>query len=158
MEIEDIENNNESNLQECEKLRDEYLSGWQRSKADFLNYKKEEVERVEAITGYVRSKMILNALSIFDAMEKAKEHISVDLEKSEWFEGFLQIEKQFNDFLKQEGVEEIKAIGEQFNPELHEAIEQVDADGESGMVVEVLQKGYTINEKLLRPAKVRVSK
>ncbi len=153
------QNNLPTELEECIKLRDEYLAGWQRCKADFLNYKKEEAERMEVVVDYAKRKLLLDILLIFDAFDKAQENLPEDLTDNQWGDGFLQIKKQFDDVLKQEGILEIKALGEQFNPEWHEAIEQVEAvNEESGRVVEVLQKGYTIDGKLLRAAKVKVNK
>jgi len=154
----EIKNDIEEKLQECEKLCSEYLSGWQRCKADFLNYKKEEQIKMIEILDWQRQDFVLKTMAIFDAMKMAQEHFPIELKGTDWLSGFLQIVKQFEDFLKQQDVEEIKALGEQFNPDLHEAIEQVEAEGESGMIVGVLEKGYTMNGKLLRPAKVRVVK
>ena len=78
---------------------------------------------------------------------------------SEWRKGFEQIIKQIDDFLKKEGIEEVKSVGEKFNPETMEAVEEVEIEGkEQGIVVEELQKGYMMNGRLLRPAKVKITK
>lgn len=146
-------------MEECEKQRDEYLAGWQRSKADFLNYKKEEIARLSDLMNFAKAQWILGVLPIIDNWERAILHMPEDLKESEWVKGIKQIEIQLKDFLKSEGVEEVKAIGEKFNPELHEAMEEVeDSEQDSGIIAEVLEKGYTINGRLLRPAKVKVSK
>lgn len=146
-------------LEECQKLRDEYLAGWQRAKADFLNYKKEEMSKVKSMMEFLKASWISELLKILDNFELAQKHLPKEIESSEWAKGFAQIQQQFNEFLKNEGVEEIKALGEKFDPNFHEALEEIDAEGkETGEVVEVLEKGYTINNLLLRPAKVRVSK
>ena len=74
-------------------------------------------------------------------------------------EGILQIKTQFQDFLKNQGIEEIKTIGEKFDPNFQEVVEEVEkADCESGTVIEEAQKGYTIHGKVLRPAKVKIVK
>ncbi|MDI6883022.1 MAG: nucleotide exchange factor GrpE [Patescibacteria group bacterium] len=146
-------------LEECEKLKNEYLTGWQRSRADFLNYKKEEIERMEKLGELVRTEMILKILKILDNFERAEKEISEDSRNSNWMKGILQIKNQFLDFLKEEGVEEIKTEGEKFDPNFQEAIEKAEAkDKKPGQIVEVLEKGYLLNGQLLRPAKVKIAK
>jgi len=154
------QNNNEieNELKECEKLRDEYLAGWQRAKADFLNYKKEETARISELMDYFRAQQILEILKIIDNWDRAMKHKPKEIKDSVWLKGIEMIENQLKELLKSEGVEEIKTIGEVFNPEIHEAIEETDGSGESGEIVEVLEKGYTLNNKLIRPAKVKVNK
>lgn len=138
-------------LQECEKLRDEYLAGWQRSRADFLNYKREEMARVGDILKYANEGLILKMLPLLDNFDVALKNLPD--------EGFSQIRKQFEDFLKEQGIEGIKAVGEKFDPNLHEVVEEVEAEGkESGTILEEIQKGYKIQGRLLRPAKVKVAK
>ncbi len=160
----ELENANEqenmpTELEECKKLCDEYLAGWQRCKADFLNYKKEESQRIGDLIDFARAQWVLDILPIIDNWERAFEHMPEDLKESEWVKGAKQIESQLKDFLKAQGIEEIKTEGEKFNPELHEAIEEAEnSEAKSGTIVEVLEKGYTINGRLLRPAKVKVSK
>jgi molecular chaperone GrpE len=73
--------------------------------------------------------------------------------------GVLQIKKQILDFFKKYGVEEVKSVGEKFDPAFHEVVEEVDTDRfETGTIVEEIQKGYKINGRVLRPAKVKVAK
>lgn len=140
-------------LKESEKKVAEYLAGWQRARADLLNYKKEEMERIENFIKYSVEEIILKLLPILDSFNMA-----IGLNK-EGAEGFVQIKKQLEDLLKSFGVEEVKSIGEKFDANFHEAIETVEAEGkESGIIVEEAQKGYIINGKLLRPAKVKVVK
>lgn len=150
-------------LEECQKLKDEYLAGWQRSRADFLNYKKEEMERIGEILKYAGEEFILKILPILDNFEIAiKEVRSMKYEEmqiEEVVRGFLQIKNQIQDFLKSQGVEEIKSIGEKFDPNFMEVIETVEKSGtDSGIVIEEIQKGYKINGRLLRPARVKISK
>jgi len=146
-------------LEECEKLKDEYLAGWQRERADFLNYKREELERIGEILKYTNVGLILNILPILDNFEIAEKKIPEDLKNDENVKGILQLKNQILDFLKNQGVEEIKSLGEKFDPNFMEVVETTEAkDKESGIVVEEIQKGYKINGKVLRPAKVRVTK
>lgn len=152
----------ESLKQEFKKLKkqkDEYLAGWQRSQADFSNYKKEEAERIEEFLKYVNSEFILKILPVLDNFEKAEKEIPHDQKKDKFLTGFLQIKIQLQDFLKNQGVEEIKALGEKFDPNFQEAVKEMETkDKEPGIVVEEIQKGYKLNGKVIRPAKVKISK
>ena len=155
----DISRDISRELEECQKLKDEYLAGWQRERADFLNYKKEELERIGEILKYTNVGLILNILPILDNFEIAEKKIPEDLKNDENVKGILQLKNQILDFLKNQGVEEIKSIGEKFDPNLQEVVEEVKIEGkESGIIIEEIQKGYKINGKVLRPAKVRVTK
>ena len=164
-------------LEKCQKQRDEYLAGWQRARADFLNYKKEEMEKITELLKYGNLDLILKILPILDNFEKAEKEISDDKKGEEKFfssspslperssvggkvlSGFLQVKTELKDFLKNYGVEEIKTIGEKFDTNFHEAIEEVEKEGmESGIVLEETQKGYLLNGRVIRPAKVKVSK
>jgi molecular chaperone GrpE len=146
-------------LEECKKLKDEYLNGWKRERADFLNYKKEEMERIRELMKYANEELILKMLPILDNFEVASKNISEKLKNDDNIKGFLQIRQQIKDFLKMQGVEEIKTIGEKFNPNFMEITEEIEIkDKEPGIVVEEIQKGYTSHGKVIRPAKVKVSK
>jgi molecular chaperone GrpE len=146
-------------LEECQKKSKEYLAGWQRARADFLNYKKEEMERIEQLIKYANLEMILNILPVLDNFQKAEQELSEEQKKDGLLQGFLQMKNQLRDFLKSQGVEEIKALNEKFDPNFHEATEQVEAkDKECETVIEEIQKGYTISGQLLRPAKVKIAK
>jgi len=161
-------------LEECQKLKDEYLAGWQRSRAELLNYKKEELERIGELIKYADTGVILKVLPILDNFEIAEKNLPENLKVDElrssspfagaWvndenIKGFLQIKRQLEDFLKNQGVQEIKSVGEMFDPNLHEVAEEVEAkDKEPGIIIEEIQKGYKINGRLLRPAKVKVAK
>ncbi|MDP2664144.1 MAG: nucleotide exchange factor GrpE [bacterium] len=146
-------------LEECQKKKDEYLSGWQRARADFINHKKEELERMESIIKFANEELVLKMLPVLDNFCLVEKEIPEDLKENDCIKGILQLKIQILDFLKQEGVEEIKAEGEKFDPNFMEAAEMVEAeDMDSGMVAEEIQKGYTLNCKVIRPAKVKVVK
>jgi len=136
--------NNE--LEKCE----EYLSGWKRERADFLNYKKDEMERINQLMKYSNEELILKLLPVLDNFCLAEKHLP---ENKEFADGFLQIKNQLSDFLAKEGIEPIKTIGEPFDPNFMEAVE---GDGEK--VSEEVQRGYTLHGKLIRPARVKISK
>ena len=146
-------------LEECRKLKDEYLTGWQRERADFLNYKKGELERVGEILKYADVGLVLKVLPILDNFELIEKKIPENLKVDENVKGLLQIKNQILDFLKNQGVEEIKSVGERFDPNFQEVVEEIEtSDKQQGTIIEEIQKGYTINGRLLRPAKVKIAK
>ena len=146
-------------LEECQKLREEYLAGWQRARADFLNYKKEEMERIGEFFKYANLNLILKFLPILDNFEIAEKKLPENLKTDVNVKGILQIKNQILEFLKNQGVEKIKSVGEKFDPNFMEVVETVEAKGKaSGIVIEEIQKGYKINGRLLRPAKIKVIK
>ncbi len=152
-------------LEQCEKQKAEYLAGWQRARADFINYKKEETERISSSIFYVYINIISKIMPILDDFERAEKEASKvlkdcqDSEIKKSFEGLLQTKKQIQDFLKSQKIEPIKAIGEKFDPNFHEAVEEVEEkDKETGIIIEEIQKGYTLEDKVIRPAKVKVVK
>jgi len=144
-----------SQLQEMQKLRDEYLAGWQRAKADYENLKKGESERAADSIKYFNKDWVLRILTLYDNLEMANKHLPDELKDDDWVKAVLVIQKQFLEGI--EGLEEINPEGQQFNPEEHEALEQVEGK-EPDKIVTVLQKGYKLNGTVIRPAKVKVSK
>jgi len=153
--IEDLQ----KQLEELKKQKDEYLAGWQRERADFLNYKKDEMERIGEFLKYSSEEFVLKILPILDNFEIAEKNLSEEAKKDAKIQGLLLIKKQLSDFIKSLGVEEIKTIGETFNPNFHEVVGEEKIEGKTlGIILEEIQKGYQINGHLLRPAKVKITK
>lgn len=147
-------------LKQIEEEKEEYLAYAQRCKADFLNYKKKEGERFKKIIDHEKEEWIIQILPILDHFEKAKKEASKRKEGNPVLEGFLQIQKYFEEFLRRQGIKEIETeIGAKFSPVFEEVIETTKnkKKGEEGIVLEIIQKGYLIEEKVIRPARVRVS-
>lgn len=146
-------------LEESQKLRDEYLDSWKRERAAFLNYKKEEAERVGEFVKFANQELISKILPILDNIYIAEKKLPKDLKNNQWVEGILKIKSQILDFLKNQGIEEIKCLGEKFDPNFQEAIEEVKkSDSESGIIIEEIKKGYLLHDKVIRPAKVKIAK
>ncbi len=138
-------------ITELEKRSEEYLGGWKRERADFINYKKDEMERIGQLIKYANEEIILKILPVLDNLCLAAEHIKD--------EGMAQIKKQLEDFLAKEGIEPVEVIGKDFDPNFMEAIGEAPADAKgSGVVKEEVQRGYAMHGKLIRPAKVKISK
>ncbi len=147
------------NLEKYQKLKNEYLACWQKERADFLNYKKEELLRMGEVAGYASTDLILKIIPILDNFKLAEKNISPEMKDNEEIKGLLQIKDQLEDFLKKQGVEEIESIGKKFDINLHEAVEELEVKGkEPGIVVEEVKKGYKMRGRIIRIAKVKVSK
>ena len=134
----------------CQKERAEYLAGWQRAKADYINLQREHEQKIADYFKFANEGLILELLPILDSFEAAL--------KNGKDEGIKQLYNQLLSVLKNNGLEQIKALGEKFNPELHEVIETIKSDKGEGIVVEEVQKGYKLHGKVIRPSKVKVGK
>ena len=136
----------------------EYLNGWKRAKADFINYKKRQEEAIAMFRKYAREDFILEFLPIIDHFNEAVKHLPENGNQSEWIRGIVAIKTQLDGILKNHGVQEMKTVGEKFSPEFHEAVEAVESEKESGIILEELRRGYILNGKVIRAAKVKVAK
>ena len=147
-------------LEECRKKRDEYLAGWQRARADFINYKKEDDIATKAMASFLLAGIIREILSVLDNLELAEKKLPEELKNDEHIKGILHIKDQILDLLKKERVEVIEVkVGDEFDPSMHEAVEQVEQEGtKSGIVVEEVRKGYIRENRIIVPTKVKVSK
>lgn len=145
----------ETELERCQRERDEYLDGWKRAKADFINYQKEEVKRIEEILKFGNEALIQELLPVLDSFELSFVVADVD-EKSK--KGAEIIHSQLKDILNKHGLELIKALGEKFDPSLHESLAEVESDKEAGTVVEELSRGWKLHGRVIRPARVKISK
>ncbi len=144
-------------LEELKQKKEEYFAGWQREKADFLNYKKQEFERLKGTLCIAKESVFEDIVPVLDSFRLAEKAISEEDKNNKSIIGLLMIKKQLQDALKALGLEEIESIGKKFDPNLHEAIEEVEGD-KPGTIIEELEKGYLYNGKVIRPSKVKVSK
>jgi len=130
------------------------LANWQRSQADFINYKRRSEQEKEEIGKFANSILMLSLLPILDDLERAFNSIPPHLAQLTWVDGIRLIERKLQSSLEAQGLSPIKAIGEPFDPKLHEAA--MYRKGEEGMVIEELQKGYMLHDRVIRPAMVIV--
>ncbi len=147
-------------FKKCREEKEEYLMGWQRAKADFINFKKESEGLMVDFRKWANENLIEEILPILDNFYRAESHLpDMKLRKVDWVKGIIQIKSQLEEFLKKQGLEEIKTLGEEFNPEFHEAVEEIKKEGEkSGKIIKEVQKGYLLQGKVIRSAKVRIVK
>ena len=141
-------------LAEAQSQAAEYKDGWQRAAAELQNYRR-RVEREQAETYQNATGSILKRyLPVLDDLERALQNKPAD----PWSEGIELVYRKLNTILESEGVKRIEAEGQAFDPNFHEAISQEPAEGvESGTIIGVVQNGYMLGERVLRPATVRVA-
>jgi molecular chaperone GrpE len=142
-------------LAEAESKSSEYKDSWLRSQAEFQNYRK-RIERDNELT-YISLKgdIIKKILPILDDLERALQNRSAG---DAWANGVELIARKFQNILESEGLKKIEAIGMEFDPNFHEAISHEPADGvQSGHVIAIVQNGYMLGERVIRPALVRVA-
>jgi molecular chaperone GrpE len=133
---------------------EKYLANWQRSQADLENYiKRAEQEKSETVE-CANMTLILDLLPILDDFERAFASLPGELHEQNWTEGIKLIYNKVKAVLETQGLAEIKAKGECFDPYWHEAAGQLE--GEEGIVVEEIRKGYKFKDKLLRPSMVMI--
>jgi len=140
------------------KQRDEYLNGWKRALADLENYKKQLEKEKDLVIQLLKADIILKIIPVLDSFEKAVKAIPKEQKDSDWVKGILAIKSQLEDFLKKENVERVETVGKKFNPSLHEALIEEESDKESGIILEELEAGYKMGEKIIKYPKVKVSK
>ena len=143
-------------IEEMTAQRDEYLAGWARAKADLINYKKEEANRAVEVARYGSVDLIRDLISVMDNFDLALR----TLEKAGPVEkGIYLIRTQIEDILKKRGLAKVDIEeGDVFDPAIAEALAEVASEKPAGAVVEVIEQGYRLHEKVLRPARVIVSK
>lgn len=150
-----------SDFGRCEQERKEYLEGWQRTKADHINYKKEEAKRLEDMARFITAGLVQDLLPVLDSFELAIRSMPASGATSDkgHEQGVLLIRTQLLDVLKRRGLEPIEVTpGEEFNPERHESIGEVEAEFPPGTVAEEIQKGFMLRERIVRPSRVRIVK
>jgi len=152
-EVEDIEALKNALAEEKAKAESN-LANWQRAQADFINYKRRSEQEREEVTEFANATLMLSLLPILDDLERAFAAIPSRLAKASWVDGMRLIERKLRASLEGQGLAEIEAVGEPFDPNVHEAVMQ--GKGKEGMVVEEMQKGYKFRDRLIRPSKVVV--
>ncbi|MBI4225221.1 MAG: nucleotide exchange factor GrpE [Candidatus Sungbacteria bacterium] len=150
-------------LRVCEEEKKGYLDGWQRAQADAVNYKKDEGKRLEDLGRFITQSMLSDLLPVLDSFDLALQSFSASggqqTVHSQIEQGVLMIRSQLTDVFKKRGVVQIEVTpGEEFNPEKHESIGEVESDKPAGTVAEEVQKGYMLAGRVIRPARVRLAK
>ncbi|MBI3088811.1 MAG: nucleotide exchange factor GrpE [Candidatus Colwellbacteria bacterium] len=171
----------ESEVENLKKEKEEYLDGWKRAKADLINYKKDELRRLEEVARFGSESLILELISILDdfdlalaTLEKQPASAEATAGKGASERGIYLIRSRFEDILKRRGLERIEVkVGDKFDPAFHEAIATADSPADSasvatsakeaasakaGTIAEEIEAGYTLHGKVIRPTRVKVYK
>lgn len=143
-------------LEEAEAKVAEHLDGWQRAQADFINYKSRVQRDQELMKSMMKGDIIKKFLPVLDDLERALQNRPADVDS--WVGGIELIHKKLQSILESEGLTRIEAQGLLFDPNYHEAISHEPSESvESGHVIAVVQSGYMLGERVIRPALVRVA-
>jgi len=145
-------------LEEARKEADENRDRWTRAVAELENYRKRMAQERSRFQKYQYEYLLRDLLPVLDNLQRALDHCSQAGTSDSFTEGVCMIAGMFRDIMERYGIKEIKALGEPFDPQFHEAIARMPStDGRSNIVVEEMEKGYLYHDRLLRPARVVVS-
>ena len=144
----------EAQLEEERGKAQSYMANWQRAAADFQNYKRRVEQEREELSRLTSAALIINMLPLMDDIERALQNVDARLAGLTWVDGIRLIHRKFQALLEMNGVEEIEADGQTFDPAIHEAV--MFGEGEDGKVTSVVQKGYKLGGRVLRPTMVVV--
>lgn len=144
-------------LGEYQQKAEDYLNSWKRAAADFENYKKRREKDDQELLQFAQEVTVVKILPTLESLENALNHAPADEQYKTWSEGVIRIVQQLEKTLLEMGVEKIKTVGEKFDPQIHEAVGMAPGK-EEGIIVEEIQSGYRLNNKVIRPAKVRVTR
>lgn len=144
----------EERLARAEEDARKYLDNWRRAEADLQNFKRRSEQERDESRKFAHASLIINILPIVDDFERAFSSLDSHLAGLSWFDGIYLIYRKLSQLLENAGVRPIQAEGQQFDPRYHEAVAHVD--GEEGKVLSEVQRGYTLHDRVLRPAMVVV--
>lgn len=156
---EEAVNDLESKLAEAEARAAEYLDGWQRSRAEFANFRRRQEQLQKTMRQQMISGLLEKVIAVLDDQERAFNAIPEEMQDNAWIEGLSIVDKKLRTALEKEGLSEMKVDpGDDFDPYYHQAIlHEPSAEFDEGKIIDILQKGYHLKDMVLRPAVVRVS-
>ncbi len=143
-----------SALEQEKERADRNLANWQRAQADLSNYKKRVDQEKQDLAKFANAALIGSMLNLVDDFQRARSTIPDSILGMTWVEGLFLIERKLGATLEAAGLSEIKALGEDFDPNMHEAV--MHGDGPEGKIVEEFQRGYKLHDRVIRPAMVKV--
>lgn len=143
-------------VKELEQQIGKLTEALQRERADVTNVRRQHEDQLSNLKDMVKGSVVRQLLPVIDNFERALRHVPKELENNDYVTGVGKIVSQFEDTLKQIGVERIKTVGEVFDPRLHEAVQMEEGVGNTEVVCEELQSGYALGDEILRHAMVKV--
>ncbi len=147
-------------LEEEKARAEEYLDQWKRTQAEFSNFKKRNEKEREELMKFANSLLVAKLLPVLDDFQRALQTIPDKIHALTWVEGIFLIQRKLQAILEQEGLREIEAEPRrQFDPAIHEAVIYEEQEGyKEGEIIDILQKGYKLHDRVVRPTLVRVAK
>jgi len=144
-------------LDQAREQSDEHLRSWQRTAADLANYRRRVEDDREAVVGFANALLIGKLLGVLDDFDRALAQVPARTDES-WLDGIRLTERKLRGVLEGEGVTQIEALGQPFDPNLHEAVvHEETVNHPDNQVIGELQRGYRLRDRVLRPALVRVA-
>ncbi len=144
-------------ITKIEQQNGELLLDLQRTRADFENFRKNVEEDRKRVSQNAKQAMALSMLNVIDDVDRATANLPTDLKDHPWASGIVNLNKKMANDLKKVGLTKIEAqVGDEFNPELHEAVMVEESDGETEVIAEVLRTGYLFENEVLRHVSVKV--
>ncbi|MBU0533268.1 MAG: nucleotide exchange factor GrpE [Candidatus Omnitrophica bacterium] len=160
-ELINLERKKDEQISALMKEKEEYIDKWKRVLAELENYRKRNEKQRDEIKKFALENVLYQLLSVKDNFDRALAHISTSDSDNAVRQGVEMIYKEFKNLLTQQGVKSIKALGKEYDPKLHEALEMIHEEKKGNwnkyIVVEEVLPGYTLHDRLLRPAKVKVA-
>ena len=151
--------NAKEDFEELKKQCEEYLNGWKRAQADYQNLEKQTEQQMSDFRKYANQDMLMQILPLVDYFKHAFNAIPEDKKDDEWLAGIKHIQDYLYKFLEDNNVEEIKTIGEKFDPAKHEVVKEEKGEGKKeGVIIKEIQSGFTYNGQVIQPAKVIINK
>ena len=146
-------------LEEARAQTAEYLDGWQRTQAEFANYRKRQEAARQQQTQMSNANLIAKILPIIDDLERALNTLPPGIQGLTWLDGVLLITRKLDTVLESEGVTPIDTQGQTFDPRYHEAVTYEEVPGyQDGQIIGEMQRGYVLGDRVVRPALVRVAR
>ncbi len=146
----------ETEMEKLQKERDEYLDGWKRAKADFINYKKDEAARLEQFVKFSNESLISELVVVLDSFDLSLAVLGKDADA---VKGVTLIKSQLEDLLRKYGLERINLkVGDAYDPVKAEAVGEVESQAPPGTIGEVVSAGYALHGRTVRPARVKLVK
>lgn len=144
-------------LEEYKAKAEDYYAQMQRLKAEFDNFRKRTQKEKEEAAKYASERMILSLLPVLDNFERAVDSTRTNKDFESFSQGVEMILRMFYKVLENEGLKTIEAVGCEFDPNVHEALLTEESDQGDNIILEELQKGYYLRDKIIRPSRVKVS-
>jgi molecular chaperone GrpE len=145
-------------IRTLEAEKQEYLDGWQRMKADVVNRDRAAAEERTRIAGIVKEGILEELLPILDAFDAAFSGSAWEKVDTNWRVGIEYIHSQFKKVLDENNIKEFGSLADAVDPTKHDIVEEIEAEGGAGRLIKILRKGYELQGRVIRPARVVVSK